>query len=57
MESENAVEVHYNGKLLCVIYGADGPGIRIVSMNITNACSVKVEPAVCKPGIVEVMIR
>lgn len=57
LESENTIEVHYDGKLLCIIYGADGPGIRIISKHIVDGSEFSWGLVSQNPGVVEVMIR
>ena len=54
---DNVVEVHHDGRLLCVIYGADGPGIRIVSKHIKGPEDIAICFSEGSPGVVEVMIR
>lgn len=57
LPDDTAVEVRHEGKLLCVIYGADGPGIRIVSKHIVDGSEFSWRLVSQNPGVVEVMIR
>jgi hypothetical protein len=31
VSADNVVEVWYKGEFICAVYGADGPGVRIIS--------------------------
>lgn len=58
LRGETAIEVHHDGKLLCVVYGSDGPGIRIVSKYIKAGSDFDVSHMQVGPlGVVEIMIR
>ena len=55
----NVIEVVWNGRLVCTITGADGPGVRIISKFISQEnpeCSVEpAEPG--NPGAMEIKFR
>lgn len=37
LKGQSVVEVWHDGKFICSIYGADGPGVRIITKHHTTA--------------------
>jgi len=55
LPGENVVEVTYNGRLLCTIVGADGPGIRIISRYVGEVTDLALSgPRTALPNVLEV---
>jgi len=51
----NVIEVVWNGRLVCTIAGADGPGIRVISKYTPDTGSMSIEPPRAGiPGVVEI---
>ena len=49
------IEVVWNGRLVCTVAGADGPGVRIISKYIPDTGAMSIdhpEPGV--PGVTEI---
>jgi hypothetical protein len=51
------VEVWHDGKMIGVIYGADGPGIRFMSRYVDEGTMVtRTVPLIGGPGVVEIWV-
>ena len=55
LPGQQVVEVTWNGRLVCTVTGADGPGVRIISKYTPDTGSMDFEaPKAGVPGAVEI---